>query len=143
MSEIAKQLGQRIRELRNERHMSQEELSFKAGISPAHLGQIERALKNPTIDTVSKIAAALGVPVSTLFTEDSVCVPLQNTTIEKINAQLLSMNEDEQKDVLRIIRIFRGYQRRNPPPSEADYRDAMLWVLRLSITKCKSHNFFH
>lgn len=120
MSEIAKQLGQRIRELRNERHMSQEELSFKAGISPAHLGQIERALKNPTIDTVSKIAAALGVPVSTLFTEDSVSVPLQNTTVEKINAQLLSMNEDEQKDVLRIIRIFRGYQRRNPPPSEAD-----------------------
>ena len=98
MSEIAKQLGQRIRELRNERHMSQEELSFKAGISPAHLGQIERALKNPTIDTVSKVAAALGVPVSTLFTEDSVSVPLQNTTVEKINAQLLSMNEDEQKD---------------------------------------------
>ena len=42
MSDIAKQLGQRIRELRTQRHMSQEELSFKAGISPAHLGQIER-----------------------------------------------------------------------------------------------------
>jgi len=53
MSDIAMQLGQRIRDLRTERHMSQEELSFKAGISPAHLGQIERALKNPTIDTVA------------------------------------------------------------------------------------------
>lgn len=73
MSNIAKQLGQRIRQLRNERQMSQEELSFKAGISPAHLGQIERATKNPTIDTVAKIAAALDIPVAALFTDDIVC----------------------------------------------------------------------
>ena len=120
MSEIAKQLGQRIRELRTERHMSQEELSFKAGISPAHLGQIERALKNPTIDTVAKIAAALDIPVTTLFTMDSVSAPDQNATIGKINAQLLSMSEEEQKDILRIIRIFRGYQRKNPTLSDMD-----------------------
>ena len=120
MSDIAKQLGQRIRELRTERHMSQEELSFKAGISPAHLGQIERALKNPTIDTIAKIAAALDIPVTTLFTMDSVSAPDQNATIGQINAQLLSMSEEEQKDILRIIRIFRGYQRKNPALSDMD-----------------------
>lgn len=120
MSDIAKQLGQRIRDLRNERHMSQEELSFKAGISPAHLGQIERALKNPTIDTVAKIAAALDIPVATLFTMDSVSAPSQNATIGKINAQLLNMSEEEQKDILRMIRIFRGYQRKNTASSDLD-----------------------
>lgn len=120
MSDIAKQLGQRIRELRNERHMSQEELSFKAGISPAHLGQIERSTKNPTIDTIAKIATALDVPVATLFTVDSVSAPPQNAIIGKINAQLLSMSEEEQKDILRIIRIFRGYQRKNTSPSDLD-----------------------
>ena len=120
MSDIAKQLGQRIRDLRNEQHMSQEELSFRAGISPAHLGQIERALKNPTIDTIAKIAGALDIPVTTLFTMDPVSIPSQNATIGKINAQLLSMSEEEQKDVLRIIRIFRGYQRKNLSPSDLD-----------------------
>ena len=120
MSDIAMQLGQRIRDLRTERHMSQEELSFKAGISPAHLGQIERALKNPTIDTVAKIAAALDIPVATLFTMDSVSAPSQNAIIGKINAQLLGMSEEEQKDILRIIRIFRGYQRKNPSPADLD-----------------------
>ena len=120
MSDIAKQLGLRIRDLRNEQHMSQEELSFKAGISPAHLGQIERALKNPTIDTIAKIAAALDIPVATLFTMDSVSTPPQNATIGKINAQLLNMSEEEQKDILRVIRIFRGYQRKNPSPTETD-----------------------
>lgn len=120
MSDIAKQLGHRIRQLRNEQHMSQEELAFKAGISPAHLGQIERALKNPTIDTVSKIAAALDIPVTALFTSGPVSGPPQNATIGKINAQLLSMSEDEQKDILRIVRIFRGYQRKGTPPSDMD-----------------------
>lgn len=116
MSDITRQLGQRIRDLRNERHMSQEELAFKAGISPAHLGQIERALKNPTIDTVAKIAAALNIPAVALFVMDSVSAPSQSITIGKINAQLLSMSEEEQKDILRIIRIFRGYQRKTSVP---------------------------
>lgn len=120
MSGIAKQLGQRIRELRNERHMSQDELSFKAGISPAHLGQIERALKNPTIDTVAKIASALDVPVSSLFTMDSVSISSQSATIEKINAQLQNMTEEDQKDILRVVRIFRSYRRRNHFLDEAD-----------------------
>lgn len=120
MSDIAKQVGQRIRELRNERHMSQEELAFKSGISPAHLGQIERALKNPTIDTVSKIAAALDIPVASLFTMDAVTLPSNNVTVGKINAHLLNMSEDEQKDILRIIRIFRGYQRKQMPSADLD-----------------------
>lgn len=120
MSEIAKQLGQRIRDLRSERHMSQEELSFKAGISPAHLGQIERAVKNPTIDTVSKIATALDLPVAALFTMETFSIPPQNITVSKINAHLGNMSEEEQRDILRMIRIFRNYQRKPTSPVEPD-----------------------
>lgn len=120
MSDIAKQLGQRIRELRTQRHMSQEELSFKAGISPAHLGQIERALKNPTIDTIAKISVALDIPIADLFTMDAVATTPHNATLGKIDAQLLSMSEEEQMDILRIIRIFRGYQRRCKASPEMD-----------------------
>lgn len=112
MNDVAKQVGLRIRSLRSERHLSQEEVAFKAGISPAHFGQIERALKNPTIDTVAKIAAALDVSVATLFQFDSEIETPTNTTISKIVAQLTSMGEEEQRDILRIIRIFRGYQRK-------------------------------
>ncbi len=109
MSDIAQSLGQRIRELRNEKRMSQEELSFKAGISAAHLGQIERATKNPTIDTVAKIAAALNVPITSLFTDNPSTTAQTNATVGKINAYLCTMTEDEQRDLLRIIRIFHGY----------------------------------
>lgn len=109
MSEISTQLGQRIRELRTGRQMSQEELAFKSQISPAHLGQIERGLKNPTVDTVFKIASALDVSIAELFTETPIPPSSHNAVLEKINAQLLYMEEDEQKDILRVIRIFRGH----------------------------------
>ena len=120
MSDIAKQLGERIRQLRNTKHMSQEELSFKAGISPAHLGQIERATKNPTIDTISKIATALDVAVPDLFTTEPLSTSPTNSTVEKINAHLYGMNEDEQKDILRIIRIFRNYRHKSSTVTETE-----------------------
>src|SRR5699024_7661049 len=118
MSDIAVQLGKRIRELRTERQMSQEELSCKAKISPAHVGQMERGLKRTTIDTIAMIASALDVPVANLFTMDAVPADPQNAILEKINAQLIGMGEEEQKDILRMIRIFRGYQRKNTVPSD-------------------------
>lgn len=109
MREIATALGLRIRELRNERHMSQEELAFKAGISAAHLGQIERALKNPTVDTVAKIAGAMGVSITALFSAEKAVAEQSSPVISKINAHLMDMTEDQQRDFLRIIRIFHGY----------------------------------
>lgn len=109
MSDIAHSLGQRIRELRNQKHMSQEELSFKSGISAAHLGQIERATKNPTIDTVAKIATALNVPISSLFSDENIDMAQPSSVVGKINAYLSVMTEEEQKDFLRIIRIFHNY----------------------------------
>ncbi|MEI3162894.1 MAG: helix-turn-helix transcriptional regulator [Lachnospirales bacterium] len=56
MDNISQQLGNRIRTIRTTLGISQEELAFKSGISTAHLGQIERGLKAPTIVTINKIA---------------------------------------------------------------------------------------
>lgn len=111
MSDIAIELGKRIRELRGEQGISQEELSFKAGISAAHLGQVERAVKKPTVETIGKLAAALGVPVTALFSSEYTPEAAHgNSTLAKINAQLSSMSEVEQKDILKVIRIFRGFR---------------------------------
>ena len=111
MHDITSRTEQRIRQLRLQRHMSQEELGFKAKISAAHLGQIERALKNPTIETVDRIAAALGVSLGDLFSEESVTPLKSNPTIAKIEAQLVGMSEDEQKIILRMIRAMKEFQR--------------------------------
>lgn len=111
MSKIGQELGERIRELRKGRNMSQEELAYKAGISAAHLGQIERALKNPTIDTIDQISRALNVTLSELF-QIGIGYEVEldaSPVISKINIHLSSMNERQQIEILRLIRIVKNF----------------------------------
>lgn len=110
MSEIATEFGQRLRALRLDRKMSQEELSFKASISAAHLGQIERGLKKPTVETIGRLASALEIPMTALFSSEPYEVLPQNPTVAKINAHLVHMSEEEQRDILKLIRIFKGFR---------------------------------
>lgn len=60
-------IGENIRRIRIEKHMTQKELGEKlGGISQQQIGRWENGDKNPKIETVIKIARALGVPVSYL-----------------------------------------------------------------------------
>lgn len=104
-------IGQRIRTLRKGLKISIEELSFRAKISAAHLGQIERGTKNPTVATVDAIANGLKVPTSILFSDEYYEDSPHNLVLEKINAHLIDMNEDEQKAILKIIYIFESLNR--------------------------------
>jgi DNA-binding XRE family transcriptional regulator len=61
-------LGQAIRELRQKRGETQEELAPRSEISPKTLSLIERGEANPTWATVSDISAALGISISELAT---------------------------------------------------------------------------
>jgi len=54
-------LGKAIRQLRQEREMTQEALAHDAGVTVSHLSTIERGHSNPTWATVKEIAAALNV----------------------------------------------------------------------------------
>ncbi|MCI5604963.1 MAG: helix-turn-helix domain-containing protein [Clostridia bacterium] len=109
MNNIGVELGKEIRKRRNNLGISQDELAFKSGISAAHLGQIERALKNPTIETVSNIASALNISLSDLFSFESKLPASsdEQATDNKISAYLSSMSEEDKKDVLKIIKIIK------------------------------------
>ena len=52
-------LGKAIRQLREEKGLTQEAVAHDAGITTATLGVIERGLSNPTWATLKAIAAAL------------------------------------------------------------------------------------
>ncbi len=60
-------LGQRIKALRRERELQQRQLAEKAGITPSMVSQIESGRLTPSLHTLGKIAAALGVPIASLF----------------------------------------------------------------------------
>jgi transcriptional regulator with XRE-family HTH domain len=59
-------LGKAIRQLREERGMTQEALAHAAGVTVGHLSTIERGHSNPTWGTVKGIAKALDVALGHL-----------------------------------------------------------------------------
>ena len=103
MSDISKVLGQRIRNYRTSKGLSQEKLAEFSGCHPTYIGQLERGEKNATIESIEKISAALGVSLSTLFEKLGVeeksgaAIPLE--CYELISAK----TKDEQEQIRKIL----------------------------------------
>lgn len=68
-NEILIQFGEKVRELRKEKGLSQEELAFKADLHRTYIGMIERAEKNITLLNIERLAKALEVNPSIFFNE--------------------------------------------------------------------------
>lgn len=64
---ILKKFGKRLRDLRLERKISQQDLELKAGISKNQVGNIERGEVNVTLITLLAIAFVLEVSPKDLF----------------------------------------------------------------------------
>ena len=56
-------LGPAIRRVRRERGLTQEELAGEVGASVAHLSRLESGARQPSLDGLLRVAAALGVEV--------------------------------------------------------------------------------
>lgn len=61
------EFGDRVRALRTERNLSQEELAVVAGLHRNYVGGIERGERNVGLDNIVALAHALDVPVADLF----------------------------------------------------------------------------
>ena len=66
-SDILKNFGDKVRDFRKQRNLSQEELADKAGLHRTYIGMIERAEKNITLINIEKLAIALNVDIKQLF----------------------------------------------------------------------------
>lgn len=62
-----KKLGKKILKIREKKKISQEKLSFSAGLDRTYICQIEKGSANPTLKTIEKIATALKIKLSILF----------------------------------------------------------------------------
>ena len=77
--QIMQATADRIRHLRKQKDISQEELALRAGINTVYYGQIERGQKCPTVDTLYKIAVGLEIPLPDLLRFDTPAVDSENT----------------------------------------------------------------
>ena len=99
--QITLAVAARIRQLRLERGLSQEEVSLTAGINPAYYGQVERGLKCPTIDTLYKISLALGVSLPELVRFNLGAVSEDET--ERVKNLLSLVPKEKKEDVFAAV----------------------------------------
>ncbi|MCL2019520.1 MAG: helix-turn-helix domain-containing protein [Oscillospiraceae bacterium] len=107
---IQRNFGDKVKRYRTVNGKSQEELALESEISTAYLGQIERGMRCPTIDTLLKISRVLKISPSRLLDceEDA----------ENSEAQIIITNsmthvrcEDKKKLAIifeQIVRVYNG-----------------------------------
>ena len=64
---LCKNFGKRVSDFRKSLGITQEELSFRANISPSYTSAIERGITDVTISTAKRLAKALMVGINDLF----------------------------------------------------------------------------
>lgn len=62
-------IAERLRSVRKSKNMSVYKLSQLSGVSETHIRDLERGDRNPSFDTLSRLAAPLGITLSELFNE--------------------------------------------------------------------------
>lgn len=101
-AEITAKTANRIRLLRKERGLSQESLALASRLNIAYIGNIERCLKCPTIDTLNRIASALHVSLSELLYFDEPEEDAHSEALKKIEFCIKNFSDE---DAMRIAEI--------------------------------------
>lgn len=70
------EIGKKLRKLREDKNMSMYRLTQITGVSGHHIKGIEEGTRQPTIETLNRLAAALGSSLAELFNDDMKCTYL-------------------------------------------------------------------
>lgn len=99
-------IGQRIKKERETLKLTQKELAERAGIDFRFLGNIERGVSKPSLDTIVSIAQAIDMPLDLLVAEHILHKnPPENSAITKEVVRLMKMLTDT--DAKRILKLIR------------------------------------
>lgn len=69
--EFQKEFGNKLRELRLKKGLTQEELSFESNVSRSHIGMIEQGKRDISLSAIFRLSRALEIDISTIFEFDN------------------------------------------------------------------------
>ncbi len=124
-AQLREYFGGLVRTQRGLRGISQEELAGRAGLHRTYLSDIERGARNPSLESINKIAKALGVPLAMLFS------PPTSLTAEPADGSSapacldILLVEDNPHDVALTLRAFERARLSNPVQVVRDGEEAL------------------
>lgn len=107
-------IGTTIRAHRLQRGLSQGDIEKKTGLLRCYLSRVENGHTVPSLDTLSKIAVALDLPISQFFAEDSLSRDLNPQKLSDDELRFLTqirrystnLNDSDRKLLLAMVRKF-------------------------------------
>ncbi len=66
-AKLPKVLGKKMKRIRKDRGLTQEEVADKIGVSRAYVGYIEQGRNAPSLEVLEKIARVLKTPINSFF----------------------------------------------------------------------------
>ncbi|MHB8132561.1 MAG: helix-turn-helix domain-containing protein [Mobilitalea sp.] len=98
-------LGNRIREERIRAKLTQEKLAEAVGCNESYIGQIERGMKNPSLEVIVNIANALGCTVDHLLAE-SFKIDQIDGLVDEALSLLKDRDPEDVRFIITITRLF-------------------------------------
>lgn len=98
--ELARTLGQRVRELRRAQSLTLKDLGARAGLSHAFLSQFERGLSTASVVTLRRLSEALGTTISALLATPAA----EQVNVKRVDeGTQVSVNDVPDGSVLRSL----------------------------------------
>jgi transcriptional regulator with XRE-family HTH domain len=122
--ETVENIGQRIRQLRESRTMTQSQLQARSRVSRSYLSRIESGQMTPSLGTLEKISEALGVGLNRFFVPESNGETLfEDPFIQGLRPFLRQLDWEQWQSILKRLAAISdhvstsGQMRTMPPPA--------------------------
>lgn len=99
-----KAVGQRIKDAREAKNLTQEELAALVNLSSTHVSMIERGLKVTKLDTFVAIANALDVSADELLVD--VVAHSVTGVSNRLSDKISSLPMKEQKKIIKVVQAL-------------------------------------
>ncbi len=108
------QIGTTIRGYRLQKGLSQGDIEKRTGLLRCYLSRVENGHTVPSLDTLSKIASALDLPLAQFFAEDSLGRELNTQKLSDDELRFLTqirryssnLNDSDRKLLLAMVKKF-------------------------------------
>lgn len=107
---IRELFGERIKEIRKKRGMTQKDVATILQIDMRSFGRIEKGNRSPSLDTLEKIACALSVEIKDLFEFEH--LPKKEQTMEEAKQECVKLlNEAKEEEIKILLKIMNAVVR--------------------------------
>ena len=89
MKTITEQFGERLKKIRTQKSLSQEQLSYLADIDRSYISDVERGARNISLENIYKLASALNIPPYLLLLNSANLLDRWDITLEELDELIL------------------------------------------------------